>query len=281
MKEKIEAPKGKPQLNYLKDENKVESNFTQIPNEILFGLGQYKTLKPLDVRIYGILLHQIKFRLEYNKQFDVDGDAYCFITQDQLCEKANVLTRDTVKESVKRLEKLRLVHKVWRGKKKCYMYYIALPDKIDNDEKILVDANEIGKKLTDEQKEENKVKRESKRVSKKKADELLQTVQSEQLTNTSTYNDGMPDLPVEQSKPIKDDDVEQPTVTEKYIEKRTWNNGVIHGYAVKVLSDGTKHEQHIYDVFKNIGVDTGKYNMEQLIDIASKNFEVHEVTMDS
>ncbi|PGC57708.1 hypothetical protein [Bacillus wiedmannii] len=282
MKEKIEAPKGKPQLNYLKDKNKVESNFTQIPNEILFGLGKYETLKPLDVRIYGILLHQIKFRLEYNKQFDVDGDAYCFITQDQLCEKANVLTRDTVKESVKRLEKLRLVHKVWRGKKKCYMYYIALPDKIDNDEKVLVDANEIGKKLTDEQKEENKVKRESKRVSKKKADELLQTVQSEQLTNTPTYNDDMPDLvKKKKSESTKEDDKEQATVIEKYIEKRTWKTGVIQGYAVKVLSDGTKQEQHIYEVFKNIGVDVGKYNMEQLFDIASKNFEVHEVMMDS
>lgn len=271
-KEKIEAPKGKPQLNYLKNENKVESNFTQIPNEILFGLGKYETLKPLDVRIYGILLHQIKFRLEFNKQVDSNGDAYCFMTQTQLGEKANVLTRDTVKESVERLEKLRLVHKVWRGKKKCYMYYIALPDEVENDAKVLVDADEIGKKLTDEQKAENETKREAKRVSKKKADELLQTIKSDDF-NT-------PDLPVEKSEPTKDDK-EQPSIVEKYIEKRTWNNGVVQGYAMKVLSDGTKQEQHIYEVFKNMGVDTGKYNMEQLIDIASKNFEVHEVMMDS
>lgn len=271
-KEKIEAPKGKPQLNYLKEKNKVESNFTQIPNEILFGLGKYEKLKPLDVRIYGILLHQIKFRLEFNKQVDADGHAYCFMTQDQLKEKANVLTRDTVKESVKRLEKLRLVHKVWRGKKKCYMYYIALPDEVENDAKVLVDADEIGKKLTDEQKAENETKREAKRVSKKKADELLQTIKSDDF-NT-------PDLPVEKSEPTKDDK-EQPSIVEKYIEKRTWNNGVVQGYAMKVLSDGTKQEQHIYEVFKNMGVDTGKYNMEQLIDIASKNFEVHEVMMDS
>lgn len=201
MKEKIEAPKGKPKLNYLGDELRVESNFTQVPNEILFGLGKYETLKPSDVRVYAVLLHQIKFRLDFNKQVDKDGHAYCFLTQDQLGEKANIKSRKTVGECVERLEKLGLVHAVCRGIKKCYMYYIALPDVIDNDEKILVDANEIGKKLTDEQRAENKVKRESKRVSKKKADELQQSIQSEQIINTSVYNDDMPDMPFEEPKP--------------------------------------------------------------------------------
>ncbi|HHQ2477317.1 TPA: replication initiator protein A [Bacillus cereus] len=281
MKEKIEAPKGKPKLNYLGDELRVESNFTQVPNEVLFGLGKYETLKTTDVRVYAVLLHQIKFRLDYNKQVDEDGHAYCFLTQDQLGEKANIKSRKTVGECVERLEKLRLIHKVWRGKKKCYMYYIALPDKIDNDEKILVDADEIGKKLTDEQRAENKAKRESKRVSKKQADELLQTVQSEQLTNIPTYNDDMPDL-VEESEPTKDDK-EQPTIIEKYIEKRTWNNGVIHGYAINVMSDGTKQEHYLPKVFTSKGMkrDMSKYNMEQLIDMASRQYEVHEIVMDS
>lgn len=204
-KEKIEAPQGKPKLNYLKSDNKVESNFTQIPNEILFGLGKYETLKPLDVRIYGILLHQIKFRLEYNKQVDSNGDAYCFLTQDQLKEKANVGSRDTVKESVNRLKKLGLVHAVWRGIKKCYMYYIALPDKIDNDEKILVDANEIGKKLTDEQRAENKAKRESQRkhknVTKKQVAELKQVIQSDGFE--------MPDTPPEDKRRAYETTMEQ------------------------------------------------------------------------
>ncbi|ADH06304.1 hypothetical protein [Bacillus thuringiensis] len=282
MTKQIESPQGKPKLNYLKDKNKVESNFTQIPNEILFGLGKYETLKPLDVRIYGILLHQIKFRLEYNKQVDSNGDAYCFLTQDQLKEKANVGSRDTVKESVNRLKKLGLVHAVWRGIKKCYMYYIALPDVIDNDEKILVDANEIGKKLTDEQKAKNKVKRESKRVSKKKADELQQSIQSEQIINTSVYNDDMPDYQQEEQPPITKDTTEQPTVIEKYIEKRTWKTGVIQGYAINVMSDGTKQEHYLPSVFALNGEkrNMSGYNMEQLIDMASKQYEVHEVPMD-
>ncbi|SDZ85503.1 replication initiator protein A [Bacillus nitratireducens] len=196
MKEKIEAPEGKPQLNYYENENKVESNFTQVPNEILFGLGKYETLKPSDVRVYAVLLHQIKFRLEYNKQVDEDGHAYCFLTQDQLGEKANIKSRKTVGECVERLTKLGLVHAVWRGKKKCYMYYIALPDKIDNDEKILVDVNEIGKKLTDEQRAENKAKRESKRkhknVTKKQVAELKQVIQSDGFE--------MPDTPPEDKR---------------------------------------------------------------------------------
>lgn len=202
-KGKIEAPKGKPKLNYLGDELRVENNFTQVPNEILFGLGKYETLKPSDVRVYAVLLHQIKFRLDFNKQVDKDGHAYCFLTQDQLGEKANIKSRKTVGECVERLEKLRLVHKVWRGIKKCYMYYIALPDKLEERDydKTYVDVDEIGKKLTDEQKAENNAKRKSKRVSKKKADELQQSIQSEQIINTSVYNDDMPDMPFEEPKP--------------------------------------------------------------------------------
>ncbi len=67
---------------------RVTTNFTQVPNEILFGLGKYETLKTTDVRVYAVLLHQIKFRLDYNKQVDKDGHAYCFLRQDQLGEKS-------------------------------------------------------------------------------------------------------------------------------------------------------------------------------------------------
>lgn len=275
-KEKIEAPKGKPKLNYLGDDLRVTTNFTQVPNEILFGLGKYETLKTTDVRVYAVLLHQIKFRLDYNKQVDKDGHAYCFLRQDQLGEKANIKSRKTVGECVERLEKLGLVHAVERGIKKCYMYYIALPDKLEEQDydKTYVDVDEIGKKLTDEQKAENKAKRESKRATKKQVAEMQQTIQSDDF-NT-------PDL-VKKSESTKEDDKEQPTIIEKYIEKRTWNNGVIHGYAINVMSDGTKQEHYLPNVFKSHGMkyNTNGYNMEQLIDMASKQYEVRETMMDS
>ncbi len=46
-------------------------------------------------------------------------------------------------------KKLGLVHAVERGIKKCYMYYIALPDKLEEQDydKTYVDVDEIGKKI--------------------------------------------------------------------------------------------------------------------------------------
>jgi len=170
----IQAPAGKPALKYLGNQNKkVERNFTQIPNEVMFGLGKYAVLKSNDVRVYGVLLHQVNFRLSYNKQVDSNGDAYCYLTQDQLGEKANIGSRKTVEKSVKQLEQLGLVYASWNGVKKCYAYYVALPEEIKNDEKVLIDVNEIGKKLTPEEREAKKAKRERQREVKAQMRESL------------------------------------------------------------------------------------------------------------
>ncbi|MDF0727248.1 hypothetical protein PY093_11115 [Cytobacillus sp. S13-E01] len=154
--------KQKPKLNYIGNKHeKPIGTFTQLPDEILFGLGKYEALKPNDVRIYAILLKEVSWRNKL-KQVDEAGDAFCFMTQDQLGEKANIASRNTIKASIKRLEELSLVYACNNGVKKSNTYFVAYPEK-QNDEKALTDDREIGKKLTDEQRKNRKTRRVSNR----------------------------------------------------------------------------------------------------------------------
>lgn len=136
------------------------------------------------------MLHEIKLRFDLNNQIDKDGDAYCYITEEQLCEKANVGSRKTVEASIRRLEELNLVYRKFNGVKNCNSYFIAYPDKAENDEKALVDVNEIGKKLTDEQKAENKAKREELRKKKSNAKQI-EKFNAEKMTITKAEQESV------------------------------------------------------------------------------------------
>ncbi|WEZ08132.1 hypothetical protein P5663_19245 [Priestia flexa] len=197
----MKTKKEKPALNYLNAKNKApKGNFTQVPNEILFGLGKYEILKSNDVRVYAAILKEVTFR-NNTKQFDKDGDAFCYMNQEQLMVKTNIGSRKTIQKCVEKLESLGLVYACSQGIKKSYKYFIAFPDVVENDEKAITDEREIGKKLSDEQKAKNKAAREKARETKEQKRAIKEFVSGIDEDEMPDFDE--PEEPDFQSKQIK------------------------------------------------------------------------------
>lgn len=198
----MKTKKEKPALKYLgKKHSMPKKNFTQVPNEVLFGLGKYAELKPNDRIIYFVLFKEVNFRFNYNEQVDENGSAYCFMTLEQLSEKTNIASRNTINASIERLEEVGLVYACDNGKKKSKTYFVAVPEQVENDEKAITDDREIGKKLTEEQKEKRKAAREKARETKEQKQAIKEFVSGINEDEMPDFDE--PEEPDFKSKQIK------------------------------------------------------------------------------
>lgn len=281
--------KQKPKLKYLgKNHSMPKGNFTQVPNEILFGLGKYSMLKPTDVRIYAILLKEVNFRNNYNNQVDESGAAFCYMTQEQLGEKSNIKHPDTIRKSIERLEKLGLIFACDNGIKKSKTYFVAIPDEVKNDEKALVDVKDIGKKMTDEQKEKRKSKREQLRENKMQR-ELIKEFLKDDISDD--IPDGINEKPQPQPSQVRTDTIPmQPVKTvkitmsekrndkpveviNKYVEERFNNDGYYAIWLIEEMSSGAFKETNLSKKFESS-------TKEKILDFANKQqYEVRQIEM--